>query len=63
MSEWLITKAIDQNIFNNRLNSLDKKTQRYLTCYAVAEKEFFISSMPDIPGSMFDDVINLVKQN
>lgn len=62
MSQWL-TKAIDKNTFNNRLNSLDKKTQRYLACYAVAEKEFFRSSMPDIPGSMFDDVINLVKQN
>ena len=62
MSQWL-TKAIDKNTFNNRLNSLDKKTQRYLACYAVAEKEFFRSSMPDIPDSMFDDVINLVKQS
>ncbi|MEZ9281826.1 hypothetical protein AB4082_19435 [Vibrio cyclitrophicus] len=61
MNQWL-AKDIDEDTFTNKLNSLDKKTERYLVCYTVAEKEFFKAAMPGVPESMFEELVSLIKR-
>ena len=62
MNQWL-AKEIDENTFTKKLNLLDKKTERYLVCYAAAEKEYFKSVMASAPESMFEELVGLIKRS